>query len=65
MTTTKPNIDPAARLELRDAAAALAVTKSTILRWSADGRLTCRVKMSNGRRFWTGEDLLKFWAATY
>lgn len=65
MTTTKPIIDPSARLELRDAAAALGVTKSTILRWSAEGRLACGVKKCNGRRFWTGSELIKFWKSEY
>lgn len=65
MITTTPNINPAARLELREAAAALEVDKSSIQRWTSIGRLRCGIKKSNGRKFWTGAELIRFWKSEY
>lgn len=65
MIKTIPNIIPAARYELREAAEALGVDKSSIQRWTKDGRLTCGIKKSNNRKFWLGSELIRFWKATY
>lgn len=65
MINTAPKIDPSARLELREAAAALNVDKSTIQKWTKDQRLRCGVKKSNGRKYWLGSELIRFWKAEY
>ncbi len=65
MIATPPNIPPSARLELREAAAALQVDKSTIQRWTYEGRLRCGVKKSNKRKYWLGADLIKFWKSEF
>ena len=65
MVTTPPNIPLSARLELREAAEALGVDKSSIQRWTKDGRLACGIKKSNNRKFWLGSELIRFWKASY
>lgn len=64
MTTIEPKISPLARLELREAAEALGVNKSTILRWTRKGILRAGVKRSNCRKFWTGAELIRLWRAS-
>lgn len=66
MTRTIEHIEPCARLELREAASALAVDKSTIQRWTKDGLLRCAgIKKSNNRKYWLGSELIRFWKAEY
>ncbi|MBO6083202.1 MAG: helix-turn-helix domain-containing protein [Bacteroidales bacterium] len=65
MRNTQPLIDPAAHLELREAALALDVHKSTVLRWTRTGKLRCGIKRLNGRKYWTGAELIRFWRAEY
>lgn len=63
MTKTEPNVKPTDRFELREAAEVMEVDKSTILRWTNKGLLSCRIRRSNNRRFWTGAELVRFWRA--
>jgi predicted site-specific integrase-resolvase len=65
MTKTIEHIEPSARYELREAADALSVDKSTIQRWSHDGLLRFGIKKSNNRKFWLGSELIRFWKAEY
>lgn len=65
MTNTVPKINPDARLELREAAAILNVDRSSILRWTTIGRLRCGIKKSNGRKYWTGAELIRFWKSEF
>lgn len=65
MTNTVPTIDPKARFELREAAAILDVGKASVLRWTSIGRLRCGIKKSNGRKFWTGAELIRFWKSEF
>jgi len=60
-----PNINPLGRYELRDAAKALQVNKSTINRWTNAGLLCCQLRKANGRRVWAGSELIRFWKANY
>lgn len=63
MVKDKPNINPDARVELKDAAAIMQVQKGTILRWTHSGKLKCGIRKANNRRVWLGKDLISFWLA--
>lgn len=65
MIRTPPDIPPTARLELREAVEALQVDKSTIQRWTNNGKLKCGIKKSNNRKYWLGSDLIKFWKSEF
>lgn len=65
MIRTPPDIPPTARLELREAAEALQVDKSTIQRWTNNGKLKYGIKKSNNRKYWLGSDLIKFWKSEF
>lgn len=63
MITTPPDVIDSAKYELREAAKALGVSPSTIDKWTRKGVLKCRIRKANGRRYWTGADLLRVWMA--
>jgi len=66
MTNTIPEVNPNARMELREAAEALGVDKSTIQRWTDDGRLKLGgIKQANNRKYWLGSELIRFWKSQY
>ena len=66
MTNSKPNVNPDAHYELRDAAKALGCAKSTVLRYTHQNKLPCGgIKKSNDRMFWLGKDIIKFWLEMY
>lgn len=61
MIKSQPQVDPKAKYELRDAAQVLEVSKSCIAKWTERGILRANRKRANGRRFWTGAELLRLW----
>lgn len=63
MTNTEPVVEQHAKYELREAAKALDVSKSCIIKWTAKGFLKSGRKKVNGRQFWTGAELLRAWRA--
>lgn len=65
MINTTPNVEPTGRYELKAAAEALGVDRSTILRYTNQGLLKCTIKRSNHRRCWTGAELIRFWKASF
>lgn len=63
MIETVPQVIETAQYELRDAAKALEVSKSCIVKWTEKGVLRANRKKLNGRRFWTGAEILRAWRA--
>lgn len=64
MTNEIPKVDRKGKYELKAASAALGVNGSTLLRYTHMGLITCGIKKCNKRRYWTGEELIRFWNAT-
>ena len=63
MTTTEPQVSPKALFELRQAAEILQVSPSTIVKWTAEGKIRAKIKRINGRRCWLGAELVRAWKA--
>ena len=61
MKKAKPQVDLLGKYELREAAESLDVHKSTIDRWTRLGIMACTIRKSNGRRVWTGAEILRMW----
>ena len=55
MVPTLPDIEMNSRYELKDVAAILGVSPSTIHRWTR----------ANNRRVWTGKEIMRIWKAFY
>lgn len=65
MVETEPKIPLGARYELRQTAALLGVDRSTILRWTNLGLMSCSIRRTNHRRVWTGAEIIRVWRANY
>ena len=63
MKKTEPIVELTAKYELRDACFILGVTASCLSKWTAKGVIKCGRKKLNGRRFWTGAEILRAWKA--
>jgi hypothetical protein len=63
MTQTEPQVVETAQYELREAAKALKVSTSCVIKWTEKGLLRAKRKRLNGRRYWTGAEILRAWRA--
>lgn len=64
MVSNIPSVEPTAKFELREVAALLGASKSSVARWTSLGMLRCGgIRRSNHRKFWTGSEILRFWRA--
>lgn len=66
MVNEEPKVSPTARYSIQEAAAILGVHRNTLRRHTNTGPtgIACSFFKSNGRRFYTGRDIVKFWRAT-
>lgn len=63
MTKTEPQIVETAKYGIGEAAKILEVTTATINRWTANGLIRSGRRRINGRRFYTGAEILRAWRA--
>ena len=64
MIKTEPTVSMTDKYELREAAKVLEVSSSSITNWTKKGLIRAGRKRINGRRYWTGAELLKAWRAS-
>lgn len=69
MTTSEPKVDPRGWYELKAAAEALEVSKSTLTRAMSctdrDRGIAFKIRKSNGRRIIQGQSIINYWRFTY
>lgn len=61
MTSERPNVTRDGRYSLNDTAKLLSVSTMTIRRHTKAGLLECGRWPHNGRAFYTGREILKYW----
>ncbi len=66
MVNEEPKVSPSARYSIEEAAALLGIHRNTLRRHTNTGPtgISCSFRKSNGRRFYTGLEILRFWRAT-
>lgn len=66
MVNEQPNISPTARYGIGEAAKILGIDRKTLRRHTNIGPtgITCQYRKSNGRKFYTGLEIVKFWRAS-
>lgn len=66
MVIDEPKISPTARFSISEAAEILGVHRNTLRRHTNVGPtgIKCSHRKSNGRKFYTGLDIIKFWRAS-
>lgn len=65
MTSEQPRVVKTGRYSLKEAAAALAVSTRTLYRHTLAGMINCERRKCNGRPVYTGNEILRYWGASY
>ncbi len=63
MTPHEPQVAATDRYPIGKAAEVLGVSRYSLLKWWAAGRIKCGFRRDTGRKFFTGRELLRFWNA--
>lgn len=65
MVVDEPKVSPTGRYSIGQAADILGVHRNTLRRHTNTGPtgITCQHRKSNGRKFYTGLEIVKFWKA--
>ena len=61
MKQDEPQIVTTAKYSIGEVAEILGVTTATINRWTANGMIHAGRRRVNGRRYWTGAEILRAW----
>jgi len=61
MTEERPDIRPAGRYGIGEAATILGITRQHVTRLTKNGAIRYGIRKSNGRKFITGLELLRVW----
>lgn len=64
MTETMPKVDPKGRYELKAAAEALELNRTTLCHYRKKGLIKAERRVTNGRAVYTGAEIIRFWKAT-
>ena len=64
-TTLEPIVSDNGRYPTMNACAILGISYKTLIKYTDQGKIRCGIRKSNGRKFYTGADIKKFWKATY
>ncbi len=64
MTPSEPKVPDSNKYGVKEVAKILDVSTATIRRQSQAGNLKYGIHRHNGRRFYTGAELKRFWRAT-
>lgn len=66
MVSEEPKVSPTARFSIGEAAEILGIHRNTLRRHTNVGPtgIDCKYRKSNGRKFYTGLDIVKFWRAS-
>ncbi len=66
MVNEEPQVSPTARYSIGEAAQILGIHRNTLRRHTNIGPLgiDCKHRKSNGRKYYTGLDIVRFWRAS-
>lgn len=61
MTPLEPQVADTGRYSITETCKLLGVTIKTIIKYTDQGDLKCGIRKANGRKFYTGSEIRKFW----
>lgn len=61
MTTTEPKAAPTGRYSVAETARMLEIHRNTLLAHTNAGLIKCGYRRTNGRKFYSGMEILKYW----
>ena len=65
MTATEPEVVDTGRYSTTETCKLLKLSFNTVMKYTKEGQIKHGVRKSNGRKFYTGTDIKKFWKASY
>lgn len=65
MTSNEPNVSDTGRYSITETSRILEVSSETIRRHTKGGMINCKFSKVNGRRFYTGTEIKKYWRLTF
>lgn len=65
MSTEAPKVNAAGRYSATEACKMLGIHRNTLARWTEAGTIRAGYWKANGRKFYTGLEILKCWQKTY
>lgn len=65
MIATEPEVVDTGRYSLTEICDILRLSRNTVLKYTENGHIKCGIRKSNGRKFYTGTDIKKFWKSSY
>lgn len=63
MTVTEPDVIETGRYSSKEACEKLGISKPTLWAHTNSGKIRFGIRKSNGRKFYTGADIKKYWKA--
>lgn len=63
MVTVEPNVRSDGRYSVQETAHLLGIHRNTLLRYTNKGRISCGIRRSTTRKFFTGREIIRFWKA--
>lgn len=63
ITSIRPEVSLTGRYSIGEASAILGINRSTLRRYAEQGLIKCGYRRESARKFFTGNDLIKFWEA--
>lgn len=65
MTSLEPEVIDTGRYPSKVTAKILQIHPNTLLNHSKSGQIKCGISKANGRKFYTGSEIKRFWKASY
>jgi len=65
ITATEPQVADTGRYSVTETSKHLGIHRTTLLLHTNNNAIRCGIRKANGRKFYTGTDIKKFWKAQY
>lgn len=65
MTIKEPEVITTGRYPVGKASKILEIDRKTLYRHTKDGFIKCGFRRTNGRRFYTGSEIIRYWKAQF
>ena len=64
MVSLQPNLNEAVRYSANEASAALGIHRNSLRNYEKAGLIKSGMHRANGRKFYTGREIIRFWKST-
>lgn len=65
MTAIEPEVAETGRYSITETCKVLKLSFNTVTKYTDQGAIKCGIHKSNGRKFYTGSEIRKFWKSSY